>query len=116
MATIVIHLQSGRNGIYREYVDAVRTLARLEQLWLEQYPSEADNLIPWPTDLRDPWAVCGALVLEKRFVSDTCPACDRTYGPEEVEILRRRGRRRYKIVRNHSEDRPPSGVEGSATT
>jgi hypothetical protein len=82
-----IHLESRRNGIYREHVDAVRTLAWLEELWLKQYPIESDDLIPWPDILQDLWASCRGLVLEKRFVSVTCPACNRTYGPDEVKVL-----------------------------
>lgn len=82
-----IHLESRRNGIYREHVATVRALAWLGELWLKQYPSESGDLIPWPDGLQAPWAICSGLVLAKRFVSVTCPACRKTCRPDEVRVL-----------------------------
>lgn len=82
-----IHMHSRRNGIYLEHVAAVRVLAWLEELWLKQYPNESDDLIPWPDGLQSPWSTCSGLVLTKRFVAVTCPACRETYRPDEVQVL-----------------------------
>ncbi|HEY0094050.1 MAG TPA: hypothetical protein VGB96_06990 [Archangium sp.] len=82
-----IHMHSRRHGIYREYVEAVKTLAWLEERWLEQYPEETPEAIPWPKDLQKLWAFCGGLIFSRRFERVLCPACKATYAPEQTQVV-----------------------------
>jgi len=79
-------MQSRRYGTYREYVEAVQTLAWLEATWFDQYAKETNEVIQWPATLQDLWAFSGSIICEKQFESVVCPACHKTYTPADVQV------------------------------
>ena len=82
-----IHMHSRRHGLYREHVEAVKTLAWLEERWLAQYPEETQEAIPWPTDLQELWAFCGGVIFAQRFERVVCPSCKASYPPGQTQVV-----------------------------
>lgn len=82
-----IHMHSRRHGLYREHVEAVKTLAWLEELWLAQYPQETHEAIPWPANLLGPRASCAEIVFAQRFERVLCPSCKASYPPGETQVV-----------------------------
>ena len=82
-----VHMHSRRTGVYRLYVERVEALAWLERKWLGYYQNEIDEVVPWPDHLGSPWLSCGSLLLAKEFVSVSCPSCEASYSPSQINVL-----------------------------